>query len=238
MKINIAVCDDNRIVLDDETQLIVKVLSEKNIENTVTKFDTPEKLLKSPEIFDIIFLDVEMAGLNGIETAERIKEKNKECLVIFITNYWSYLDNAFAVHAFRYWKKPIEEEKLSMGIDSAVKELNGMRQTITANIRNGDIQIPIKNIMYIYVLNKISRIVTTKGEIYVYDTYKSLCERLSKFECFKETNRGYYVNFAYVVNYTQDKLICSYQDKSYELNISRRKFNEFDRAFKTWLGGK
>lgn len=238
MRLRIAVCDDNKVVLEDEAKLIAKVLNKKNINNIVKCFENPESLLSSSMIYDIVFLDVEIGILNGIKTAEELKRKNKDCLVIFITNHWEYLDNAFDVHAFRYWKKPIEEEKLSIGIDAAVRELEAVKRTITVNAGNGNVEIYVKDIVYIYVSNKISRIVSTKGEIYTYDTYKSICERLSVLGCFGEPYRGYYVNFTYVQNYTQDKLICSYKDQICELNVSRRKYMEFNKIFNTWLGGK
>lgn len=238
MKLAIAICDDDKVALDEETNLIAKILSEKNIKGTVKRFNSPENLLASPVQYDIIFLDVEMGELNGIETAKKIKKANKDCLIIFITNYWDYLDNAFAVNAFRYWKKPLDQQQLSNGINSAIKELNGMHQTITVTIRNGKVDILVKSIVYVYVSNKITRIVSLNGEIYTYDTYKSIYDVLSGLGYFGEPYRGYCVNFFYVQNYTQDKLICANQEKTYDLKVSRRKFEEFDIAFNTWLGGK
>lgn len=238
MKLTVAVCDDNNIELNNEAKLISKILNEKGITNTVKKYDTPEKLLSSSAPYDIVFLDVEMDELNGIETAKKLKKENKNCLIIFITNYWDYLDNAFAVNAFRYWKKPLDEQQLSNGINSAIKELNGMHQTITVTVRSGKVDILVKSIVYVYVSNKITRIVSLNGEIYTYDTYKSIYDVLSGLGHFGEPYRGYCVNFFYVQNYTQDKLICTYQEKTCNLRVSRRKFEEFDRAFNTWLGGK
>ncbi len=238
MKLAIAICDDDNVALAEETNLIAKILSEKNIKGTVKRFNAPENLLASPVQYDIIFLDVEMGELNGIETAKKIKKENKDCLIIFITNYWDYLDNAFAVDAFRYWKKPLDEHQLSNGINSAIKELNGMHQTITVTVRSGKVDILVKSIVYVYVSNKITRIVSLNGEIYTYDTYKSIYDVVSGLGHFGEPYRGYCVNFFYVQNYTQDKLICAYQEKTYDLKVSRRKFEEFDMAFNTWLGGK
>ena len=238
MKLAIAICDDDKVALDEETNLIAKILSEKNIKGTVKRFSAPENLLASPVQYDIIFLDVEMGELNGIETAEKLKRKNKNCLVIFVTNYWNYLDNAFAIRAFRYWKKPLDKEQLQDGIDAAINEINNMKQVISVNTKGGAIEIPAKNIVYVYILNAITRVVTIKGEIATYDTYSSVQEQLSAVDCFGELRRGYYVNFTYIQNYTQDSIILKYQEKESELKVSRRKFKEFYKEFNTWLGGK
>ena len=106
-----------------------------------------------------------------------------DCIVIFITNYWNYLDNAFAVKAFRYWKKPIDADRLRNGIDSALNELKQNRQIVTLKTRSGEIEIPAKNIVYACVLNKIVRVVSLKGEISVKDTYNSVSGRLKMNIC-------------------------------------------------------
>ena len=238
MRLNIAVCDDNKFELESEAEAIEKVFAEKNIENKIFRFSDPQELFGLNEKYDIVFLDVEMGSMSGIETAEKIKAQAGDCIVIFITNYWNYLDNAFAVKAFRYWKKPIDADRLRNGIDSALNELKQNRQIVTLKTRSGEIEIPAKNIVYVCVLNKIVRVVSLKGEISVKDTYNSVSGRLLKMGCFGEIRRGQCVNFMYVKNYTQSELICEYSDKIIETDISRRKFDEFDRAFDLWLGGK
>ena len=216
MKLAIAICDDDKVALDEETNLIAKILSEKNIKGTVKRFSAPENLLASPVQYDIIFLDVEMGELNGIETVEK----------------------SFAIRAFRYKKKPLDKEQLQDGIDAAINEINNMKQVISVNTKGGAIEIPAKNIVYVYILNAITRVVTIKGEIATYDTYSSVQEQLSAVDCFGELRRGYYVNFTYIQNYTQDSITLKYQEKEFELKVSRRKFKEFYKEFNTWLGGK
>lgn len=238
MRLNIAVCDDNKFELESEADAIGNAFAEKNIENKIFRFTDPQELFGLNEKYDIVFLDVEMGSLSGIETAEKIREQAEDCIVIFITNYWNYLDNAFAVKAFRYWKKPIDADRLRNGIDSALNELKQKRQIVTLKTRSGEIEIPAKNIVYVCVSNKIVRVVSPKGEISVKDTYSSVRDKLLKTGCFGEIRRGQCVNFMYVKNYTQSELICEYSDKIIETDISRRKFDEFDRAFDLWLGGK
>ena len=113
-----------------------------------------------------------------------------------------------------------------------------MKQVIFVNTQGGVIEIPVKNIIYVYILNAITRVVTIKGEIATYDTYRFVQEQLSSVDFFSELRRGYYVNFTYIQNYTQDGIILKYQEKESTLKISRRKFKGFYKEFNTWLGGK
>lgn len=238
VKLQIAVCDDNTVTLNNEFKLIKDVLNKKGMKYSAAKFNSPEHLLKSDENYDIVFLDIEMDYADGIETARQLKVKNKNCLVFFITNYWRYLDNAFDVHAFRFWKKPIDEVRLGKGIEAAIKELNNAKSLITVNVRGIETKILVRNIIYVYVENKITRIVSVNGELRTDDTYKSVCRNLEVSESFGEPYRGHYINFMYVQNYIDDTVICSYQNKRYEFNVSRRKRDGFNKLFYKWIGEK
>ena len=67
--------------------------------------------------YDILLLDIDMEGLDGIETARRIREADKEVRLIYVTNYRDYTIFAFAVHAFAYLLKPVEQEELFAQLD-------------------------------------------------------------------------------------------------------------------------
>lgn len=238
MKLTIAICDDNEIILDNETKVITSVLAKKGIEHTAKKFNDPQSLLSSQYTYDIVFLDIEMDNLNGIEAAKELRQRNDSCLIFFVTNYEEYLDEALNQHAFRFWKKPLDKNKLLYGIESAIRELKESKQLITIHIRNKKTQILSKNIIYIYVSRKLVHIVSVNGEIIAEDTYRDIYEQLVGSNDFCESNRGYCVNFRYVKYYTTNTLFCGYRDEIYKLNISRRKYENFHLSFVNWIGGK
>jgi DNA-binding LytR/AlgR family response regulator len=238
MKLRIAICDDEKAVLDSEANIIENVLLKNGIFNTVEKFNDPQLLLKSAIPYDIIFLDIKMDSINGIEVAKEIKKRSNSCLIFFLTKYEEYLDEAFNQHAFRYWKKPLDENKLLYGIESAIRELKESKQVINIHIKNETIQILAKNIIYFYVNLKLLHIVSVNGEIYADDTYHDIYEQLRNFPNFCEPRRGYCVNFMYVKDYNTDSLVCAYHDKTYKINISRRKYSNFNLSYVNWIGGK
>lgn len=238
MQLNIAVCDDDKFALNNEFKLISEVLKEKQIEYNIDVFDTPQKLLQSDTVYNIIFLDVEMNGISGIKAAEAIRKTNKRCMFFFVTNYEQYLDDAFNQRAFRFWTKPMDKRKLSYGIDSAMKEFYEEEQVIDIIVNNNKVQVCTNNIIYIFAQNKKTHIITTKGEIITNATYQSVFDQLKIYDVFFEPHRGYCVNFQYIKNYDKDKIFCSYRSELYEVYLSRRKQEEFQRKFIKWIGEK
>ena len=236
MTLHIALCDDDKYALNNEVTLINDVLNEKGIEHSIDTFNSPQELLRSDTVYNIVFLDIEMDEMNGLKVAEHIKRTNKSCLFFFVTNYEKYLDEALNQHAFRFWTKPIDKRKLVYGIDSALKELQKENQFIDITVNNSKVQVFINNIIYIVVQNKKTHIFTTKGEIVSNVTYQSVFEQLKKYGIFFEPHRGYCVNFRYIRNYDKDKIYCSYKFANYEIYLSRRKYEEFQRKFIKWIG--
>ena len=87
MKLNIAICDDNKLVLENEKTLIEETLKEMGMPYKMDKYQNPENLIKNAWQYDVVFLDVEMDEVNGIVAAESIHNINKECLLFFVTNH-------------------------------------------------------------------------------------------------------------------------------------------------------
>jgi DNA-binding LytR/AlgR family response regulator len=209
--LNIAICDDDKIALNNELKIIKDVLDEKGIEHAVDTFKSLQALLHSYTVYNIIFLDIEMDEMNGISLAEAIRTTNKGCLFFFVTNYESYVDNAGNVFPFRFWTKPMDRRRLVYGIELAIQELYKNNQFINVTLNSEKVQIFISNIIYIYVQNKKTHIITIKGDIAVNVSYQSIFEQVKNYTNFFEPYRGYYINFSYVKNYDKDKIYCGYK---------------------------
>ncbi|MDO5396792.1 MAG: response regulator, partial [bacterium] len=100
MTLYIALCDDELSDLADERELIEKVLPKvaNGNEWRIDIFTSPELMIKSEQTYNMVFLDVEMDGLSGIETAEAIHEKSPVCSIFFVTHHEDYMDEALDNH--------------------------------------------------------------------------------------------------------------------------------------------
>ena len=127
----------NLLIADDEN-LELKVLEKTVKKHFVDELEifTAGNGRKASQICDevkpdIALLDIEMPGMNGIELAKYIKEKNTECIIIFITAYdrFDYAIEAMHIKAFDYLLKPWKEERLCELIDTAIENVRSMQKT-------------------------------------------------------------------------------------------------------------
>ena len=104
---NIAICDDEQAI----RQQIQSLVLSQSPEAVVELYDSGEALLSSGGSFDILFLDIQMEGTNGIDVAKAWRSKGSDAVLIFITAVKEYVFEVFDVSAFHYLLKPIDQEK-------------------------------------------------------------------------------------------------------------------------------
>ncbi len=237
MTLYIALCDDEVPDLTHEKKLIEKVLPTvtTNIKWKIDEFASSEDMLNSDKTYNMVFLDVEMDGLNGIETAEALHKKSPSTLIFFVTHHEDYMDEALDNHAFRFWTKPISETRLIYGIEKAIKKIGTYKRSAEVNISKKTVKVPLKDIIYVYHTNRWTYIVTTNGTIETRNTFQSVTEQLTD-ECFVEAHASCYVNLNYVSDYNKTDVICEHNGKTYTAFISKRKYAAFDKKFEEWSG--
>ena len=104
----IAVCDDEKSMLEQ---------MEENLKEFETLFQidcytSGEALLDSGIYYDLIFLDIDMKGISGIDTARMLRRRDKKVKIVYVTAYEDFRDYAFSVHAFGYLVKPVKRESV------------------------------------------------------------------------------------------------------------------------------
>lgn len=163
----IAVCDDIPIECADIAKQIETILKQSNTDFMIKKFFGGLELIQSRESFDIIFLDIKMPNINGMELAKQIRKQGRQSLIIFITSASEYVFDAFDVEAFQYLLKPIQTDKLKNVLEKATKKMQ-----IDANIdflmisANRQIQkVFLKDILYIESIGRIAKIHCNNGTL-------------------------------------------------------------------------
>lgn len=128
--IRIAIVDDEKVIREQ----IKKLVEKKQIDCEIDTYGTGEDLLKADSVYDIIFLDIQMDGMNGIDTARALRQKADNTVLIFITGVKEYVFDAFDVAAFHYLIKPIEENKFWEVCDRAVLAVTKKKQNPSGQI--------------------------------------------------------------------------------------------------------
>ncbi len=229
-KLNIAICDDEEAIREQ-----IKELIEKEKPGVCPEFyETGDSLLAAGRQFDIVFLDIQMDGTNGIETAKILRERNEDTMLIFITGIREYVFEAFDVAAFHYLLKPIEEDKLHEVFGRAEKELEKRkkwrRETVFIKTRNRGFTLEKDSILYIESRGKKVEIHTTGETV---EAYASMNEMEGQLGIgFYRCHRGYLVNMAYVTEYDSESIILNNGEYVY---LAKEKYGEFVKAYMRYL---
>lgn len=234
MTLHIAVCDDEIKDLKREADLVEKILYEKAVEFELNTYKIPSDLLDSEKIYDMVFLDIEMGGMNGIELAEKIHEKSEKCFVFFITNYSIYLDKAFDVRAIRYLTKPVDPDRLSAGIDFALESIEAAAKNISLTKHKAKltIDVNISDIIYICNTGRHTQVVTTLYTFEAEEVFSVVKQMINKeVKYFAMSHQSYYLNLKYVTEYTKNEVKMSYAGNTYQALMSRRRYKDFEIKF-------
>lgn len=235
MNIKIAICDDEIKVLNEEVKLLEEICNEKQLICEIDKYTSSVELSKQNVNYDLVVLDIEMDGINGIDLAKVIKQKNDNCFIIFITNYPIYLDDAFDVNAIRYLTKPVDKNRLSMGVDSVIERIEASEKklTLTKLGSKQKIDIEISSIMYIATSRRHTSVLSSKyGEFEVEEIFSDVKSKIEKeVNYFCQSHQSFFVNLKYVVGYDKNSVSVAYAGRRYEALMTRRRYKEFDEKF-------
>lgn len=230
----IAVCDDDRPIRKELIRLIQRQATDADI----TEYQSGEALICAGADFDIYFLDIEMDSVSGMELARHIREQEensrKRSLIIFVTGYREYMEEAFDVNAFHYLVKPLDEEKFAEVFERAWKEASAFyeqeKRYIMVKSFGTQQRLLLKNIYYIESHNKKVIIHTTDKTLEVYGKMEELENRLGS--TFYRCHRCYLVNMEKISAYSADNIQVKNGDN---LLLARTKSSDFIKAYMRYI---
>lgn len=199
MSISIAICDDEPNDLNEMETMTKELLKAEKYTCSISKFENAVSLLsaiKDGEKFDVLFLDVMMENLNGIELAATLREQGNEAAIVFISTNREMALWGYEVSAARYLAKPIQREKLREALKYCCRAYL-MPKNILLPTVNGKRRISLSDLVYIEPWNRGTRLVLVDGECRTSVKISEL-ERLLPKERFVFCHRTVLVNLAFV----------------------------------------
>lgn len=159
----IAVCDDEELFRIEFKNVLDKALV--NVDYDIDTFSGGSSLYEAflKEPFDLVFLDIEMPGIDGITLAKRLRAISENVHIVFLTSHIEYALEGYEVNALRYLVKPVDMNKLGEVLKYVQDKKNNSRQ-IMIREDGEDIVIDISDIIYMESMDKNVRIVTSKRE--------------------------------------------------------------------------
>jgi len=206
MEIKIAVCDDCHHQTEYIKSLVNKWAEEKNIKVMIDMFDSAENFKSAwseSQKFDILLLDIEMSGQNGVELAREIRTSDEKIIIVFITGFMDYISEGYDVSALHYLMKPVKDDKLFEVLNKALKNLTQKNKSLIVMVDGETHQIPLYKICYLEVWHNY---VTIHADI-EYTVKKTLGEIENELDdCFFRAGRSYIVNLKYIQKSTRKEI--------------------------------
>lgn len=225
--IRVAVCDDSEIVRNEISDWIM----EEEPACEIHTFSTGEEFLAERKSYDIIFLDISMGKLNGIDTAKKIREYS-DGLIIFVTACKEYVFDAFDVEAFHYMLKPLSKEKFRQVFGRAYKERKKEKnqEFYLVKIGTGYRKIPYSQILYGENSGRKIILHTKKENLEFYGKMDDIEKQLGK--GFYRCHRGFLVNLEEIEGYDTSNIFLKNGESIF---LSRQKYPEFVKIYMDYL---
>lgn len=232
----VAVCDDSGKTVDSIKENIEEYGKAIQKDIRVFSFYSGEELLESYKCnIDILFLDIRMPGMDGVSVAERIRQKDKKVIIIFLTSLVQYALDGYRVDASNYIIKPVSRKRLNMELERWIGELEKKEEPfITIHNDGGDYKILLKSIRYIETYRRNLMVHTDKTDIVCYWKLKDMEEKTGQYG-FARSHASYLVNLFYVENIKKLDLMLTTGEI---LPVGKSKKKAFMEQLGRYWGGK
>ncbi len=233
MKYKIAIAEDQEETRSQIHTYINKYGDENNIGFEVDLYENGAQIVDAyTSQYDIIFFDIEMPEIDGMEASKIIRQKDSEVVIVFITNLAQYAIEGYSVGALDFVLKPINYYAFSMRMERALERAKKKEsKVIILNTVNGIVKFNSNDLYYVEIENRMLHYHTKLGEYVLRGTISSIEEQLAEYH-FVKCNQCYLVNLKYVIK-VKDNFV--YVGKS-KLEMSRRSKSSFIKALTDYYG--
>lgn len=230
--IRIAIVEDEKNSSDLLVNYLEKYSNDKNIRFDVKTFFSCNQILNNyNNNFDIIFMDIELPDGNGLETIRKIREVDKNVIVVFVTNMAQYAVKGYEVRAFDFIVKPVTSYNFYIKLDNILNLFEQKKDDeIWISNKDGKMRLNISSIYYIEVIQHMCIYHTKEGNFKATGSLNNIEKTLSKYN-FSLCNRCYLVNLRYVTSVKKGFVLINNE----ELIISRAKQASFMKDLNDFL---
>lgn len=235
--IKILICDDDPAIREQITSLLLSFGNKNKLKFQIDSEQSGKFILTKPVSYDIAYIDIEMPNVNGLNLSKQLKTINPDILVLVVTSFQSYLDDAMKIHVFRYLSKPIDKNRFYTNLKDALKEYRMISKIITVTFNDEVHRIKTKDILFIENQKYGSVIHSKYGN---YQTNKKPKEWLKMIdrESFVFSHNSILVNLQNVVDFDSTTVVLrKNEQETVTTYISQRRRSYFKKAFFNFAGG-
>ena len=227
----ILICDDDVKYVNDLKVHVQEYMKNHFIQCSIEASSSPKEILKKNRAYDLVFLDIQMPEINGLEIAHRLKQRNSKVVIFFVTAYNKYQDDAMDLQIFRFFEKPFDVKRLYSSLDKAMEYIDGSYVDIFVQNNTEHIRILIDDIIYIKRDNRKNYLFTKEN---TYVIRESIMEWNNKLPTtfFYLVHKSFLVNLHYVTKYNYSELFLN---QTIRVPIASRKQAEFHKFWFDYL---
>ena len=232
----IAVCEDEAVQVNLLNNKIKKWANDYDIEVTINNFTTAESFLfewEDYDKYDIIFLDIKLGKISGVELSNIIREKNKNVDIVFVTGFFKYALHGYKVGALQYLMKPIKISDLYFCLNKTQERISNKNDKYMMILETPKkyIKLNCNEIHYCIMFSPYIDIHTSSEKITVRKKISEL-EREIPSKYFIRCHRSYIVNLKYVKSITKDSVVL---ESGIRIPISRGRYKDINDTFINYI---
>lgn len=229
----ILICDDDPIILElleKYIKIYFSTIGRKCPD--IALFNNGESLLDDQGDKDILFLDIEMPGMNGIYVGNELKKQNNNIIIFVATSYSEYLDDAMRFHVFRYISKPIDRQRLFRNMNDALVLYHSISSTIPIETRQGVTMVKASSIIMIEAQHRKVIVHTVQGKYESVHNMDYWLNHLPRNQFF-QTHRSFIINLSHVTDF--DHSLVHMAGNFCDAYLTKRKYSSFKETYLLYL---
>lgn len=232
--IKIAIVEDEEEAFRSLQSVLERWSEESGQRTEIVSFQNAFDFLETDSKFDLVFMDIELPHMDGMEAAKKLRERDSVVLIVFITNMQQYAIEGYSVSALDFILKPIGYRALKSLMEKVVRILMKRDgRAITVKSAGGTRRVEISSIEYVEVFKHKLTFHTIEGNFDAWGTLTEL-EKMPEFCDFARCNSCYLVNLQYVNSIYGEEITVGGET----LKMSRLRKKDFMEIFAKYLGGK
>lgn len=226
----IAICDDDVFFRQVLKTIIMDYKISRRLHIDIFEYENGEALLASQRNFDIVFLDYQMPGPDGMAVARALRRRQLICSIVFVTSYPDFVYESFEVNPYRFWRKPITNSQIESLLNTYIAEQKRLAPLIVIDDFEQKV-IAAKDILYLEGDGKYC-IVRTQTETYHSSKTLAQVHALLPQHCFYRSHKSYVVNLYSIDSFKEGIVTLTNGECA---KIGHSKTGEFKRIFKQFL---
>lgn len=232
-QLKIAICDDDSSQRAYLSNIVNTWAKKKNYLIALKQYEGSASFLfdyEEEKDYDILLLDIEMPGINGIDIAKKVRQENTTVQIVFVTGFYEYFSDGFDVSALHYLIKPVDEARLCSVLDRAVSNLQYRLRSVLITEAEGAVKVPLADILYLEAQNVYVVVYTNQGTYRMRVTLSKFAEQLD--DTFCKVHRSFIVGMKYIKKITRNEITMI---NGAQIPISRGKYDEIHEALIKYL---